>query len=206
MSNAAQAYARTSQTTASPREIEAQALLKAARQLQEVQTNWAGPGQAMENALLFNRRLWSIFMSAAQAERKSAADRSSPEHRQYRRVRDEADGRHAVESGSGEVEVADRHQLQPRCRPVGPRLTAWTSGSQAMADMMSIIAANYKTVGTDRPVQDALCGGRSDTLRRQLDRKIRRQQDVQDHGLERHRLSRQGAIPERAAPANFRKC
>ncbi len=68
MSNAAQAYARTSQTTSSPREIEAQALLKAARQLQEVQTNWAGPGQAMHNALLFNRRLWSIFMSAAQAD------------------------------------------------------------------------------------------------------------------------------------------
>src|SRR3954470_11231871 len=68
MSHAAQAYARTSHTTSSPREIEAQALLKAARQLQEVQTNWTGPGKDMENALLFNRRLWSIFMSAAQAE------------------------------------------------------------------------------------------------------------------------------------------
>jgi len=68
MSHAAQAYARTSHTTSSPREIEAQALLKAARQLQEVQTNWAGPGKDMESALLFNRRLWSIFMSAAQAE------------------------------------------------------------------------------------------------------------------------------------------
>ena len=68
MSNAAQAYARTSQTTSSPREIEAQALLKAARQLQEVQSNWAGPGKAMESALLFNRRLWSIFMSAAQTD------------------------------------------------------------------------------------------------------------------------------------------
>jgi flagellar protein FlaF len=68
MSHAAQAYARTSHTTSSPREIEAQALLKAARQLQEVQTNWTGPGKDMESALLFNRRLWSIFMSAAQAE------------------------------------------------------------------------------------------------------------------------------------------
>jgi len=68
MSNAAQAYARTSHTTSSPREIEAQALLKAARQLQEVQTNWAGPGKAMDSALLFNRRLWSIFMSAAQTD------------------------------------------------------------------------------------------------------------------------------------------
>ena len=43
MSNAAQAYARTAQTTSSPREIEAQALLKAARQLQDVQANWDGP-------------------------------------------------------------------------------------------------------------------------------------------------------------------
>lgn len=68
MSNAAQAYARTSQASSSPREIEAQALLKAARQLLEVQTNWTGPGEQMENALLFNRRLWSIFMSAASAE------------------------------------------------------------------------------------------------------------------------------------------
>ena len=68
MSHAAQAYARTSQTTSTPREIEAQALLKAARQLQEVQANWAGPGKDMETALLFNRRLWSIFLSAAQAD------------------------------------------------------------------------------------------------------------------------------------------
>ncbi|WP_172510940.1 flagellar biosynthesis regulator FlaF [Enterococcus faecalis] len=67
MSNAAQAYARTSQATSSPREIEAQALLKAARQLQEVQANWQGPTKDMEHALLFNRRLWSIFMSAAEA-------------------------------------------------------------------------------------------------------------------------------------------
>ena len=67
MSNAAQAYARTSQTTSSPREIEAQALLKAARQLQEVQANWNGPDKRMQDALLFNRRLWTIFMSAAES-------------------------------------------------------------------------------------------------------------------------------------------
>jgi len=66
MSHAAQAYARTSQTTAAPREIEAQALLKAARQLQEVQANWTGPDQKMYKALLFNRRLWSIFLTAAE--------------------------------------------------------------------------------------------------------------------------------------------
>src|SRR5204863_10055860 len=67
MSNAAQAYSRTSHTTAAPREIEAQALLKAARQLLDVQANWAGPDNRMHAALLFNRRLWSIFMSAAES-------------------------------------------------------------------------------------------------------------------------------------------
>jgi flagellar protein FlaF len=64
MSNAAQAYARTSQASSPPREIEAQALLKAAKQLQDVQTNWNF--EDLEKALLFNRRLWSIFMSAAE--------------------------------------------------------------------------------------------------------------------------------------------
>jgi len=67
MSHAAQAYARASQTTASPREIEAQALLKAARQLQDVQTNWNGPDRNLHNALMFNRRLWSIFLTEAEA-------------------------------------------------------------------------------------------------------------------------------------------
>jgi flagellar protein FlaF len=65
MSSAAQAYARVSQASSAPREIEAQALMKAARQLQDVQTNWSGPTKGMHEALLFNRRLWTIFMSAA---------------------------------------------------------------------------------------------------------------------------------------------
>src|SRR2546430_15411764 len=110
MSHAAQAYARTSQTTASPREIEAQALLKAARQLQDVQANWAGPDNNMHQALLFNRRLWSIFMSAAETN-----DNPQPlEIRQYRRVRHEADARNADQSGSSEIKIAHRHQLQSR--------------------------------------------------------------------------------------------
>ena len=66
-SHAAQAYARTSQTTASPREIEAQALLKAARQLQEIQNNWKGADRNLHKALMFNRRLWSIFLAAVEA-------------------------------------------------------------------------------------------------------------------------------------------
>jgi flagellar biosynthesis activator protein FlaF len=67
MSNAAQAYARTAHSSTPPRQVEAQALLKAARQLQDVQKNWSGPDQRMHAALLFNRQLWSIFMSAAES-------------------------------------------------------------------------------------------------------------------------------------------
>jgi flagellar protein FlaF len=67
MSNAAQAYAHTSQTTGTAREIEAQALLKAAKQLRDVQTNWSGPDAKMHKALLFNRRLWTIFLSAVES-------------------------------------------------------------------------------------------------------------------------------------------
>src|ERR1700722_11371782 len=60
------AYARTAQFS-SPREVEAQTLLMAARKLVEVQTNWNGPDKKMQAALLFNRRLWSIFMGAAES-------------------------------------------------------------------------------------------------------------------------------------------
>ena len=67
MSQAAQAYARTSQTTGTARDIEAQALLKAAKQLRDVQNNWTGPDANMHKALLFNRRLWTIFLSAVES-------------------------------------------------------------------------------------------------------------------------------------------
>jgi len=67
MSHAAQAYSRTSQVTGNARDIEAQALLKAAKQLRDVQANWTGPDAKMHKALLFNRRLWTIFMSAAES-------------------------------------------------------------------------------------------------------------------------------------------
>jgi flagellar protein FlaF len=64
---AANAYARTSREAGSPREIEAQALLTAARKLEEVRTNWSGPDRNMHEALLFNRRLWTIFLTAAES-------------------------------------------------------------------------------------------------------------------------------------------
>ena len=128
MSHAAQAYARTSQTTAPPREIEAQALLKAARQLQDVQTNWTGPDKNMHNALLFNRRLWSIFMSAAETNDNPQPLEIRQNIANIARVRDAADHRNAAQSGSGEAEIADRHQLQSRRGPGWPGMTGSSRG------------------------------------------------------------------------------
>lgn len=68
MSYAAQAYARTAQTTSSPREIEAQALLKAAKKLQDVMSSQDHSDSDFSAALLFNRKLWSILLSAVTSD------------------------------------------------------------------------------------------------------------------------------------------
>ena len=68
MTNAAQAYARVAQTSANPREIEAQALLKAANKLQNAMANWDVHGTDFNAALMFNRKLWSILLSAVTSD------------------------------------------------------------------------------------------------------------------------------------------
>ena len=68
MSTAAQAYAKTARTTASPREIEAQALLKAANKLQNVMAILDHPDTEFAEALLFNRKLWAILLSAVTSD------------------------------------------------------------------------------------------------------------------------------------------
>src|SRR3954451_22497115 len=65
-SAAAQAYARVANTTSSPRDIEAQALLMAANKLQAIISNADAPYAQISDALMFNRKLWSIFLSEAQ--------------------------------------------------------------------------------------------------------------------------------------------
>jgi|SRR5579859_2089939 len=67
-SAAAQAYARVANTTGSPREIEAKALLMAANKLQAIMTNANSTFEQMSEALLFNRKLWTIFLSEAQRD------------------------------------------------------------------------------------------------------------------------------------------
>jgi flagellar biosynthesis activator protein FlaF len=68
MSSAAQAYARVANTTSSPRDIEAQALLLAANKLQAVMNNVDATYTQMSEALMFNRKLWTIFLSDAQRD------------------------------------------------------------------------------------------------------------------------------------------
>lgn len=67
-SAAANAYARIANTTSSPRDIEAQALLKAANKLQAIVTNENATSEQISEALMFNRKLWTIFLSEAQRE------------------------------------------------------------------------------------------------------------------------------------------
>ncbi len=68
---AAQAYARVANASASPRDLEAQVLLMAANKLQEVVTNADLPAERRTYALMFNRKLWSVFLGEALSEESS---------------------------------------------------------------------------------------------------------------------------------------
>jgi flagellar protein FlaF len=65
MQSEAQAYGAVARQIASPRELEAGLLLKAASRLHHVQQSWDGNRPELHEALLFNRKLWSIFLTAA---------------------------------------------------------------------------------------------------------------------------------------------
>jgi len=64
MQNAAQAYGSVARKVASPRELEADLLLKAAARLQSVQDDWEKAKPQLTDALLYNRKLWSIFLTS----------------------------------------------------------------------------------------------------------------------------------------------
>ena len=64
MHNAAQAYGKVAKQTSSPREMEAGLLLKAAARLQSVSDGWGDNREHVEDALLYNRKLWSIFLTS----------------------------------------------------------------------------------------------------------------------------------------------
>ena len=64
MQNGAQAYARMAQTTANPRERDAQLLLRAAARFAAVQATEPFDRSAAREAATFNRKLWTVFLSA----------------------------------------------------------------------------------------------------------------------------------------------
>ncbi len=65
MSSAAQAYGTVSGQIATPRELEALTLLKAAARLRAVRDAWDEKKPELVTALQYNRKLWTIFLAAA---------------------------------------------------------------------------------------------------------------------------------------------
>jgi flagellar biosynthesis activator protein FlaF len=69
MHHASKAYEKIARETANPREMEAKLLLNAAAKLQAVYDSWRDkPSAALHEALLYNRRLWTIFIDAVTRE------------------------------------------------------------------------------------------------------------------------------------------
>ena len=77
MQSAAQAYKKVARATSSPREVEANLLLQAAAQLQSVRDSWETGKARLGEALLFNRKLWSVFLG-------EMTDRNNPMPKQVR--------------------------------------------------------------------------------------------------------------------------
>jgi flagellar protein FlaF len=59
------AYLRTQQTTAGPRELEASLLIKAAARLQSIRDDWETARKDLDEAITFNRKLWTILATSA---------------------------------------------------------------------------------------------------------------------------------------------
>jgi flagellar protein FlbT len=64
MNYASKAYARTANEIAPPRELEAGLLLNAAAKLQAAHDKWLEKPADFSDALLYNRRLWTILIDA----------------------------------------------------------------------------------------------------------------------------------------------
>ena len=64
MQQGAQSYRAIAKQIASPRELEANLLLKAAARLQAVHESWDRGKSGLGDALSYNRKLWTIFLSA----------------------------------------------------------------------------------------------------------------------------------------------
>jgi flagellar biosynthesis activator protein FlaF len=68
MNYPAQAYARTAQQTLQGRALEAHVLMKSAARLQGIRDNWESRHSELEDALLTNRKLWTVFVTSMSDE------------------------------------------------------------------------------------------------------------------------------------------
>ncbi|HRF07797.1 MAG TPA: flagellar biosynthesis regulator FlaF [Xanthobacteraceae bacterium] len=64
MRDAANTYAKNAQSTGSPRELEAQLLMRAAAKLQAVRDGALINSEEVVSAIRYNRRLWILFGSS----------------------------------------------------------------------------------------------------------------------------------------------
>ena len=61
---AIKAYAAVAKETANPRDLESLLLLKAAHKLQSVYDGWTDQPHGLDDAVLYNRRLWMVFLDS----------------------------------------------------------------------------------------------------------------------------------------------
>ena len=59
-----QIYKETAKIVANPREVEANLLFQSASRLQAIADHWDGKAAELRDALLYNRRLWTIFLAS----------------------------------------------------------------------------------------------------------------------------------------------
>ena len=66
--SAALAYQQVGRQTVNPRVLEANLLSRAAGQLQRIRDNWETELHELNTALMFNRKLWTVFLGSVTGE------------------------------------------------------------------------------------------------------------------------------------------
>lgn len=65
MQEAVVAYSQTAKITQTPRDLEGSLLLKSAVQLQSIKDDFENKTNELTEALYYNRKLWTLFMTSA---------------------------------------------------------------------------------------------------------------------------------------------
>jgi flagellar biosynthesis activator protein FlaF len=72
--SAAQAYQQVGKQTVNPRILEANLLSRSATHLQRIRDDWDNASGELYQALLFNRKLWNIFLTSVTGENSQLPD------------------------------------------------------------------------------------------------------------------------------------